>query len=150
MKTKLILILITTVALCGCDPGSYKFAYYKYINGTDETITVTIYKGHYYCETGVFVPNPEAKPILSFTLAPKEDYTHIVPPIGGIGQTFCSPFRDISPTCLTISNGELMAVSYKLLSFSYYERTKEDSEYVHLQYTFTDKDFEEAQPIPQE
>lgn len=155
MKTKLLLLLIAAVMLCGCEHLG-QFTYYTFINATDKTITVTLYDQDFYTNEWQVEVNPDAKEVFCFIIAPGEQYTRILPPYPSAPKASTSPpFEDIKEArCITVSNGELI-VSHRSpdgLFYQYsgwYEKTKSTNKSVHLQIVFDDVFFNtQGQPVP--
>lgn len=149
MKTKLLLLLITAATLCGCEPLRDRVTYCTYVNGTDKAIIVTLYDRDYRTyESRISEVDPDAKELLSFTIAPGDQYTRTLPPFpsmpkGGIAP----PFDDIEDAaCITVSNGEKIIIDYSPYGlfnpFSYYyEVTRDTNKSVHIRCMFTDEFF---------
>lgn len=157
MKTKLLLLIITAATLCGCEPLRDRVTYYTYVNGTDKAITVTLYDRD-YIENKDVMPweiNPDAKEILTFTIAPGDEYTRTLPPFPSMPKDSVSkPFQDIEgAACITVSNGDKMIINYRTYGlfnpyFYYYEVTRDTKKSVHLQCTFTDDFFKSGWTLP--
>lgn len=156
MKTKLLLLVILAAALCGCEPMRDRVTYYTYVNATEKAITVTLYDRKYLLDDKSHVEvNPDAKEVLTFTIAPGDEYTRTLPPFPGmIKDDIAPPFYDIEEAAsLTVSNGEKIIYDKPSYGLFYpyggdYIVTRDTKKSVHIRCTFTDEFFKSGWTLP--